>query len=90
MKKILKLLLFVAIGLVVLVVGFLGYIAISGIPSYEPQEVAFTPTHTPGQVAKGAKLANMVCAPCHRNISSVVLTGRLVEDIDPVFGEMYS
>jgi mono/diheme cytochrome c family protein len=45
---------------------------------------------TPERVARGKKLANLLCAECHMNPTTGKLTGKLMEDAPPEFGRIYS
>lgn len=65
MKKILKYLLYVLIGLVVIIAGLLTYVKVA-LPKVGPAE-NLTVERTPERIARGKYLANnvMVCMDCH-------------------------
>lgn len=90
MKKIMKiigivLLVIVAFALVVFV-----YVSSSDIPTYEVVKVDYKVKSSPASVERGKKLANMLCASCHQNPETGKLTGKLMSDAPPEFGEIHS
>jgi mono/diheme cytochrome c family protein len=90
MKKALRILLYLLLVVVVLVVGFVLYIQIDGIPKYEVEKVDFPQVQsTPEMVAQGLKIAAVQCIVCHRGTDGK-LTGRLLDEIPPDFGEIHS
>lgn len=90
MKKFLKYLL-VAVAIIVVGVGvFLSYIAVKGIPTYEPEHVELTVEVTPERVAHGKKLSALLCNNCHYNDETKGLTGKFFADLPPEFGTIYS
>ncbi len=74
--------------LVLLVVGL--YIGASDIPSYEVEKIEYTAVATPQAVARGKKLASMLCANCHMNKATGKLTGTQMLDAPKEFGTIYS
>jgi cytochrome c2 len=89
MKRLLKIL-GIIVGLVVLVVAAsASYIHFSGIPSYEPGNITMKVEVTPERVAKGQKIASMLCVECHADESGK-LTGHLLQDVPKEFGKIYS
>lgn len=89
MKKALKILGMI-IGLIVLaVIGFVLYIQISGIPSYEPGNLNLKVEVTPERVARGQKIATAMCIECHANDDGK-LTGKQLLDVPLEFGTIYS
>jgi hypothetical protein len=79
------------LGLItVIVLIFLSYVAISDLPTYDPPQVTIQVKNEAVLVQRGALLSSMLCNHCHMARDSRQLTGRKVEDIDPVFGEIYS
>ncbi|MFA6261164.1 MAG: cytochrome c [Bacteroidia bacterium] len=89
MKKLLKIL-GVIIGLAVLVIlGFMAYIGISGIPKYEPGKLEMKVEATPERIARGQKIASVMCIECHANENGI-LTGKLLIDVPLEFGAIYS
>lgn len=90
MKKFLKVLgILLGLLLLVVVIAYL-YINTKGIPSYEPQTMAFKASGTPQAIARGEKLANMLCAGCHLNNETHTLSGKRMQDAPPEFGTIYS
>lgn len=90
MKKFFKII-GIILGLVVLVViGFISFISIRGIPSYEAN-VPNIPqvTITPERIAKGEKLASMLCNECHYNPGTNKMTGREMNEVE-AFGKIRS
>jgi len=90
MKKILKILAWI-IGLVlILVLSFASYINFNDIPSYETKSIEFEVTPTPSKLARGEVLVTTLCAGCHLNTDTRVLTGKLMTDAPKEFGLIYS
>ena len=76
MKKFLKILgILVAIILLVGLAGF-SFIEIRGIPTYEVKKIDYTVQVTPERVARGKKIALLLCADCHRSNQTGKLTGQ--------------
>jgi cytochrome c2 len=90
MKLIINILGGIVLLLIVIVLSVYFYLSSSGIPSYEPQEITFEVDYSEEALDRGTKLVSMACAHCHSNPETGLLTGRRVEDIDPVFGNVYS
>lgn len=90
MKKVLKIL----GGLIGLVISLLivGAVAIHlrGIPTYDVPEIDHQVEITPEKVARGQKLASMLCVACHLNQNSKRLSGTQMLDAPPEFGKIYS
>ena len=89
MKKLLKIV-GIILGVVLLaVLGFISYISIDGIPTYEPGKLEMKVEVTPERVAKGQKMASVLCVECHSNEDGI-LTGKKLLDAPKEFGEIYS
>ncbi|GAB3905687.1 hypothetical protein GCM10028803_36910 [Larkinella knui] len=90
MKKVLRIFL-IGIGLVVVaLLGFLSFVAIRGIPTYDPPVVQdITIEATPARLERGAKIAQMHCIACHSDKNNQ-LTGKHISDLPGVFGTIYS
>ncbi|RAJ12235.1 c-type cytochrome [Arenibacter echinorum] len=90
MKKGLKIL-GVSIGLIVLLIGIaVIFISANDIPSYKVEKIDFKVNSSPEAIARGEKLAVMLCASCHLNHRTNKLTGQKMMDAPPEFGEIYS
>ena len=89
MRKLLKYGLIVLGLAVVLIGGFAAFIAIRGIPSYTAEKIDLKVAVTPERIAKGQKLASMLCSSCHFDGNTGKFTGRRMDEA-PQFGEIYS
>ena len=90
MKKFLKILgIIVAIVLLIGLAGF-SFIEIRGIPSYEVKKIDYTVEVTPERVARGKKIALLLCADCHRSNQTGKLTGRPMTETPKEFGTIYT
>lgn len=78
--------------------GVLGVVGLSaaaavevrGIPKYEPEAVPeIHVAITPERVARGQKLAGVLCLDCHTGEGGR-LTGKRLGDVPPIFGEVVS
>ncbi len=90
MKKFFKWALIVFLGIVVLVGGYAGYVAVSDFPTYEVKSVTLTVERTPERIAHGRVLATSLCMLCHMNPETKVLSGARMLDMPPEFGVVYS
>lgn len=78
------------VGIIILgVAGFITYISIDGIPRYEPSHLEMKVELTPERIAKGQKIASVMCVECHSNEDGI-LTGKKLLDAPKEFGEIYS
>lgn len=90
MKKVLKILGIVLVIIVaVITTGFLT-INSGGIPTYEIEKIDYQAVSTPKSIERGKKLASMLCAGCHKNAETGALTGTIMHDAPPEFGEIYT
>ena len=89
MKKFLKVLLFVILGLAAVVAVGAVVINSKGIPTYPVEKPDYVVRPTPEKIARGKKIASMLCTGCHLDPETGKLTGRKMEDA-PEFGELYS
>ncbi|QNL20651.1 c-type cytochrome [Hyphobacterium sp. CCMP332] len=90
MKKIVKIIGLGVLFLLVVIAGFLIYVASSDIPHYEVKRIEFTAKSSPEIIARGEKLSLMLCANCHMNRETMKLTGKRMPDMPPEFGEIFS
>ena len=90
MKKFIKYFL-ITIG-IILLIGLAGFsfIEIRGIPSYEVKKIDYTVTATPERIARGKKIALLLCADCHKNNATGKLTGRPMTEAPHEFGTIFS
>lgn len=89
MKKALRYLGLLLLVLVVLVGLFASYVSIRGIPTYKAATVDLHVAVTPERVARGQKLAAMLCRNCHLDPNTNRFTGRRLDEA-PQFGVIYS
>ena len=90
MKRTLKILGTVVLVLGVAVAGFATYVAVTGIPRYEPGPLSTKVEVTPEKVARGRKYAGLLCAGCHMDPTTRRLTGKRMVDMPAEFGVAYS
>ena len=89
MKKFFRYLLLLVGILLLAVCGFAAFVAIRGIPHYKAEHIDLKIEPTPARIAKGEKLATMLCASCHYNVTTGKLTGREMKEA-PQFGQVFS
>jgi mono/diheme cytochrome c family protein len=89
MKKVIKIIGVVLGVIVLLIAGFVLYIQIDGIPSYEVRKIDLKVEVTPERVVQGQKIASMECIACHAG-NDGKLTGRHLIELPKEFGEVYS
>ncbi len=90
MKKFLKVAV-ILIGLLVIVIGgFLAFVQIKGIPSYETTEPRNYVEPDSAKLAQGERLVGMLCASCHLNPGTQKLTGKQMTDAPAEFGEIHA
>jgi cytochrome c2 len=89
-KKTLRWVRRVTLALLALVLVFVLYISIDGIPKYKPTTVDLKVEVTPERVARGKRYVTMLCAGCHLNPETNQLTGKLMSGAPPEFGVIYS
>lgn len=90
MRTLLKFLGFALLAVVLLIAGGALFIHLAGIPTYTPQKVEFPVDVTPERIARGQRTVTTLCAGCHMNPETGVLTGKRMADAPPQFGEVYS
>jgi len=90
MKKGLKIVGLAVAALLVLVGGLLAFVALRGIPKYEPGAVQLKVVVTPERVARGHKLSNLLCAECHMDPTTRKLTGKRMSEAPDEFGPIFS
>lgn len=94
MKRLIKFLLYGLGGLLGLVALAAAYIQIKGVPTYDyqvPPEIANLKVQSDStQVARGLKIASMLCKGCHADFESGKLTGHIMTDLPKEFGTVAS
>lgn len=81
----------IVLGVIVLcLVGFAAYVQFSDIPSYPVQQVTLHVVSTPEKVARGRKLAQMLCVMCHSDPKTQQLSGKHMSELPKEFGIAYS
>ena len=89
MRKLFKVLLWIIL-LVIIVAGvFALYVNFRSMPHYAVQEPNIHVEITPQRVARGRKLASMLCFNCHYNSATQKFTGRELTEVTQ-FGKIYS
>jgi mono/diheme cytochrome c family protein len=66
------------------------YVAVSGIPRYEAKPPTLHVEVTTERVARGKKLASLLCAECHADEKTGRLSGKHLTEIPAQFGEVWS
>jgi mono/diheme cytochrome c family protein len=89
-KKALKIVAALVALLLLAAGGFALYVQQTGIPHYPVQKVDLHVEVTPERIARGRKIASMLCAECHLDPKTKQLTGQKMEDMPPQFGVAYS
>ncbi len=90
MKKALRYVLATLGVVVLLMAGAALFIQWRGIPTYDKPTLQQTVEVHPERVMRGKKLVSMLCANCHMNSETKMLTGKHMVDAPPVFGEIHS
>lgn len=91
MKKLFRLLALL-VGLAALViVGFLLFVQVRGLPTYAPPRPAVaTIAATPARIALGEKLTLAICGDCHLNRATNRYAGHRLAALTPNFGRIYT
>lgn len=89
MRKFLKVLLFIVVGLIVLVGIAAAFIATRDIPKFKAEKPVVKIEYTPARVEQGAKLAGMLCRSCHYSNDTKKFTGGLLSEVTQ-FGKIYA
>jgi mono/diheme cytochrome c family protein len=66
------------------------YIHFDAIPRYEVESIDLRVQATPERIARGKKLATILCASCHMDPTTRTLTGKRSLDVPAQFGVVYS
>lgn len=90
MKTILRWILYITGAVILAALSFAAFLQIRGIPKYPVEKIDFPQVQvTPERVAQGEKIAAVQCMVCHRG-SDGKLSGRLLQELPPEFGEIHS
>ncbi|MET0790003.1 MAG: c-type cytochrome [Polyangiaceae bacterium] len=77
-------------ALLTIVAGLLLYVQLDGLPHFQRVTPARHVEVTPERVARGRKLASLLCVHCHLDSNSGRLTGKVMADLPPEFGTIVS
>jgi len=81
----------IGLGAVVAVTGAAALaVEIGGIPRYDVERVDLRVERTPARLARGKKLASILCVGCHADPVTGRLTGRPLVDVPAKFGAVTS
>jgi cytochrome c2 len=94
MKNLLKILAYVLGAVALLIALAAAYIQIKGVPVYEyhlPPEIAsLQVAKDSASIARGAKIANLLCKECHKDFQTGKMTGHIMTDLPKEFGTVAS
>jgi len=90
MRRALKIVGLLLAAVLVLIAALLLYVQIDGIPRYPVKKVEFRAEPTAERIERGRKLAGLLCAGCHMDPTTRVLTGKHMSDAPKQFGELYA
>ncbi|MCB9082288.1 MAG: c-type cytochrome, partial [Lewinellaceae bacterium] len=88
-KKLMKGIAFLLLGIIIIAILGAATIHFRGIPSYEPVTYDLKVEVTPERVAQGEKLSSMLCRNCHEGDDGK-LSGKKLLDIPDAFGTIFS
>jgi mono/diheme cytochrome c family protein len=66
------------------------YVQLAGLPRYAVEPIEFRAPATPQRLARGKKLANILCVGCHVDPRTGRLSGHHLVDVPSKFGSVYS
>ena len=89
MKKVFRVLGFLAFAVVLLVAAGAAFIQVRGIPTYQPKDVKITVKPDSTRMARGEHLVTLICAECHRGEGNKLI-GKHMVDVPAMFGYMHS
>ncbi len=79
------------LGALVLLLGAAAlYMQVSGLPVYPKPTLQLKVEVTPERVARGNRLAQMLCVSCHFDPTTRVLSGKRMVEAPPEFGVIYA
>jgi mono/diheme cytochrome c family protein len=88
MKKSLRVLLFIFLGLGIIVIAFVVFVSTAKIPVYEVDFPELAIEYTPERIAEGEKIVSVLCLQCHASTDGK-LGGAFMADAQS-FGEVYA
>ena len=77
-------------ALLVIVAGLLLYVQLDGLPHFQRVTPVRVVEVSPARVARGRKLASLLCVQCHLDATTGRLTGKVMSDLPPEFGTVVS
>ena len=81
----------IVLGLILLILaGTLLFINFKGIPSYTVPELDYSHVSSPEAIERGKKLTLTLCAGCHKDPATGLLTGTQMLDAPKEFGAIFS
>lgn len=89
MKKFLKIAGIILGVVLLIIVCFVSYIYVDGIPKYPVKKIDLKVEITPQRVEQGYKIATMECIACHAGPDGK-LSGRELKELPKEFGKVYS
>jgi mono/diheme cytochrome c family protein len=91
LKKLLTRVCLVLVTLAAVVAGLAAYVQVDGVPRYAPPPPdTRVATVTPALLARGEKLASMLCLDCHANAQTGKATGKFMAELPEEFGPVFS
>lgn len=90
MKKFFKVIGIGLVSILSLLALILIFVSIKGIPEYPVELPEYQAEIKPHSIERGRVLVSMLCAGCHMNKETMVLTGGKMMDAPSEFGEIFS
>jgi mono/diheme cytochrome c family protein len=90
MKKALRLIGWLVLAFLLLIALGASFIAIRGIPRHATQNPEIQVDTNNARVARGKKLASLLCQHCHLDPATGAFTGKIVADAPAEFGKAYA
>lgn len=90
MRKFFTIVAIVVGSVLFLLLIFAVFLEIRGIPSYDTASFTLNVDSTPARIARGQRLASLLCAECHADRSTFVFSGKKATDVPEIFGTVYT
>ncbi|MBA3647162.1 MAG: c-type cytochrome [Chitinophagales bacterium] len=90
MKKFLKVFGIILFIIVIVVIAFISYLEVKGIPSYEAKDPGIKVQSDSAKIANGKRLSEMLCRQCHYNDVTDKFSGKNMTEGIEQFGTIYS